>query len=198
MPVRWLIDLLTASRSNGGRATWIDDTEGASEGLIDARTASRSNGGRATWIDVTEGALEGASDGAHGMGAHAAGLAEVTGSVLEGGSLTWGRAAWALHRADGSPPSESWERSQSWRLQLSTASEIQQGASQLGLGRGHPSRDRSLRLSVKMGPECRTTKTTWSLTGSASHEDAGCRGDCDMCTAPRPPFGQATCRGQLW
>ncbi|KAE9283730.1 hypothetical protein PR003_g27048 [Phytophthora rubi] len=32
MPVRWLIDARTASRSSGGRATWIDDTEWAPEG----------------------------------------------------------------------------------------------------------------------------------------------------------------------
>ncbi|KAE8953507.1 hypothetical protein PR002_g32361 [Phytophthora rubi] len=123
MPVRWLIDARTESRSNGGRATWIDDTEGApegaSEGLIDARKASRSNEGRATWIDDTEGlpegappegaseaASEGASEGARVMGAHAAGPAKATDSVLEGRSSAWGRAARAPRRADGSPPSE--------------------------------------------------------------------------------------------
>ncbi|KAE9056223.1 hypothetical protein PF006_g32740 [Phytophthora fragariae] len=84
MPVRWLIDPLTASRSDGGRATWIDDTEGApegaSEGLIDARTASRSNGGRATWIDDTEGVPKGASEGL---------IDARTASRSNGGRATW-------------------------------------------------------------------------------------------------------------
>ncbi|KAE8960394.1 hypothetical protein PR002_g30230 [Phytophthora rubi] len=60
------------------------------------------------------------------------------------------------------PENKPWaqERSHSRRFQLSTTSRGQQGTSQLGLERGHPSRDRSLRLSVMMGPEFRPTKTT--------------------------------------
>ncbi|KAE8903503.1 hypothetical protein PF001_g28950 [Phytophthora fragariae] len=92
MPVRWLIDPLTATRSDGGRATWIDDTEEApegaseeaSEGLIDPLTASRSDGGRATCINDTEGAPEGASEEA------SEGLMDArTASRSNGGRATW-------------------------------------------------------------------------------------------------------------
>ncbi|KAE8987053.1 hypothetical protein PF011_g19731 [Phytophthora fragariae] len=75
------------TRSNGGRATWIEVTEGAPEG-------------------VSEGMSEGASEGARVMGSHAAGPAEVTDSVLEEGCSAWGRAARAPRRADGNSQSK--------------------------------------------------------------------------------------------